>query len=138
MNISTGLIGIIECVSTKGYGKTRSAWSDDGNVDAIDSTVIRDALENSLDSYLRFLDKHESRLPYVILLTIIGARDHFVGKWVSRGINLDDNHPIDRHVVSLPEVVIENPRQGASSEINRLMDYLFNAGGVDQEPAIKE
>ncbi|HLP87337.1 MAG TPA: ATP-binding protein [Nostocaceae cyanobacterium] len=95
----------------------------------LDSNRIELELIKVLSSYLNFLKKIETEPPIFIFLTIMGVKEHYI--FVSRQYHLfkkfQDN--IDRDILWIPEVIIDNYEVEASKILKPCFDLMWNAGG---------
>jgi len=120
--------GIIEAVE----GKYLDPHRYDGRLE-IRGTAYEIKLIESLSIYLSALKELNVELPIFIFLTLIGIKGYlmFVGE---KRFNVQGNSGIDRDILLLPEVIIENYDTAPEEVLKPCFDAMWNACGFSKSP----
>jgi hypothetical protein len=120
--------GIIEAVE----GKYLDPHRYDGRL-LIYGTAYENKLIESLSIYLSALKELNIELPIFIFLTLVGIKGYlmFVGE---KRFNVQGNSGIDRDILLLPEVIIENYDTAPEDVLRPCFDALWNACGFSKSP----
>ena len=94
----------------------------------IPSILYEKELIDSLSNYLSTLETLNVEPPIFIFLTLLGVKGYRMGVDQSR-IFITEHHVIDRDILSLPEVVIENYEVLAEAILKPCFDSIWNACG---------
>ncbi|MDD5014561.1 MAG: ATP-binding protein [Atribacterota bacterium] len=115
--------GIIEAVEGKCL-----APCENGGKFLIHGTVYENELIKVLSGYLSTLKEINIELPIFVFLTFVGVRGYFM--FVSEGrVSSLENSGIDRDILLLPEVMIENYDTAPEEVLKPCFDALWNACG---------
>jgi hypothetical protein len=90
----------------------------------IGSSWIEKGVVGSVTTYLKSLAQLNVEPPFVFLLAALQARGAY--------LTVDDGKPIDRDVVCLPDVLIENVPCDVPQVLRPVFDALWNACGFQQ------
>ena len=120
--------GIIEAVE----GKYLDPHRYDGRL-LIYGTAYENKLIESLSIYLSALKELNIELPIFIFLTFVGVRGYFMFVGEKR-FNVQGNSGIDRDILLLPEVIIENYDTAPEEVLKPCFDALWNACGFPKSP----
>lgn len=114
--------GIFESVSTRIFSEAEGRGT-------IPSTVFRQELQQSVVAYLSVHRTLSINPPFALLVTIMGVQDFSLA--VSHGHNnwLERTHRIDRDILFLPEVLVEDYEQDVPIMLRPMLDALWNAAG---------
>lgn len=93
----------------------------------IPSIAYEQELIRSLTDYLSVLKTLNVELPIFIFLTLLGVKGYSMA--VSRRFPFAMSHTIDRDILSLPEVVIDNYDVSAEKVLKPCFDSIWNACG---------
>ena len=120
--------GIIEAVE----GRYLSPRYNDGKL-LISGIAYEIKLIESLSIYLSALKELNVELPIIIFLTFVGVKGYFMsvgqGMFKSRG-----EYEIDRDILLLPEVIIENYDTAPEEILKPCFDAMWNACGFSKSP----
>jgi hypothetical protein len=120
--------GIIEAVEGRYLGPREN----EGNL-SIRGTAYEIQLIKSLSIYLSALKEIHVELPIFIFLTLVGVKGYFMsvgqGMFKERG-----EYEIDRDILLLPEVIIENYNTAAGDVLKPCFDAMWNACGFLKSP----
>ncbi len=94
----------------------------------IPSILYERELIDSLSNYLSTLETLNVEPPIFLFLTLLGVKGYRMGVDQSR-IFITEHHVIDRDILSLPEVVIENYEVLAEAILKPCFDSIWNACG---------
>ena len=116
-------IGIIEAVE----GELLDPRHYDGKL-LIPSIIYERELIKSLPIYLSALETINVELPIFVFLTLVGVRGYLMS--ADRfGLGIDEDDTIDRDILLLPEVVIENYDIVPEDVLKPCFDAIWNACG---------
>lgn len=111
--------GIIEAVNSELlYSYSRSKY--------ISPKLIEKALIESIPDYIVVFKKFEIQPPIFLFLTLVDVKDYIIpeyGKW--KPVN-----PIDRDIVLIPEIIIEELDFEPSLLLKPAFDSIWNACGI--------
>ncbi len=120
--------GIIEAVEGRYLGPREN----EGNL-SIRGTAYEIQLIKSLSIYLSALKEIHVELPIFIFLTLVGVKGYFMsvgqGMFKERG-----EYEIDKDILLLPEVIIENYNTAAGDVLKPCFDAMWNACGFSKSP----
>ena len=120
--------GIIEAVE----GRYLNPRENEGNL-LIRGTAYENKLIKSLNMYLSALKELNVELPIFIFLTLVGVRGYFM--LIGQGIFENEReYGIDRDILLLPEVIIENYDTTPEEVLKPCFDALWNACGFPRSP----
>jgi hypothetical protein len=120
--------GIIEAVE----GKYLNPRYNNGNLE-IRGTAYETQLIKSLSIYFSALKELHVDLPIFIFLTLVGVKGYFMS--VGQGVFKDrGEHEIDRDILLLPEVIIENYDTALEYVLKPCFDAMWNACGFPKSP----
>jgi len=91
----------------------------------IPSVAYEEELISSLDTYLSLLETLEVEPPIFIFLTLLKVKGYLMA--LARG---EKSSPIDRDVLLLPEIVLEDYHVSAASVLRPCFDSIWNACGL--------
>ena len=94
----------------------------------IPSIAYERELIKSLSDYFSVLKTLNVELPVFIFLTLVGVRGYTMAVDQSK-FWIDEFHPIDRDILSLPEIAIENYDFIADDALKPCFDSIWNACG---------
>ena len=120
--------GIIEAVE----GKYLNPRYNNGNLE-IRGTAYEIQLIKSLSIYLSVLKELHVELPIFIFLTLVGVKGYFMSVG-QRMFKTRGEYEIDREILSLPEVIIENYDTAPEVILKPCFDALWNACGFPKSP----
>ena len=120
--------GIIEAVE----GKYLDPHQNDGHL-LIRGTAYENELIKSLSIYLSALKESNIEIPIFVFLTLVGIKGYlmFVGE---KRFNVQGNSGIDRDILLLPEVIIENYDTAPEDILKPCFDAMWNACGFPKSP----
>lgn len=75
------------------------------------------------------LKSMEVPTPVIVFLTLVKVKGYTMGVNKERWFSDGGGHPIDREILTLPELVIENPDDDAGRVMKLVFDSLWNACG---------
>jgi hypothetical protein len=93
----------------------------------IPSVVFEERLINSLSNYLSVLKTLTVEPPIFVFLTLLGVKGYCMGS--SKIDDLDELYAIDRDIILLPEITIENYQATAEEVLKPCFDSIWNACG---------
>lgn len=93
----------------------------------IPSDAYEQKLINSLSDYLCVLKTLTVEPSIFVFLTLIGVKGYRMGS--SRIDDLDELHAIDRDIILLPEITVENYEAAAEDILKPCFDSIWNACG---------
>ncbi|MCL4475048.1 MAG: ATP-binding protein [Nitrospirae bacterium] len=93
----------------------------------IPSLIYEKKLIDTLTAYMRLLPDLGIEPPIFVFLTLIGVNNYKMG--IRRELYFDVGHPIDRTIILLPEVIIDNFSISAKDALKPLFDLIWNACG---------
>ena len=99
----------------------------------IRGTAYENKLIESLFIYLSALEELNIELPIFIFLTLVGIRGYFMFVGEKR-FNVQGNSGIDRDILLLPEVIIENYDTAPEDILKPCFDAMWNACGFPKSP----
>lgn len=121
--------GIIEAVE----GRYLNPRENEGNLLSIRGTAYELKLIESSSIYLSSLKELNVELPIFIFLTLVGVKGYFMsfgqGMFKERG-----EYEIDRDILLLPEVIIENYDTAPEEFLKPCFDAMWNACGFPKSP----
>jgi len=121
--------GIIEAVE----GRYLDPRENEGNLLSIRGTAYELKLIESSSTYLSSLKELNVELPIFIFLTFVGVKGYFMsfgqGMFKERG-----EYEIDRDILLLPEVIIENYDTAPEDILKPCFDAMWNACGFPKSP----
>jgi len=120
--------GIIEAVE----GKYLDPHQNDEQL-IIYGAAYENKLIESLSIYLSVLKELNIELPIFIFLTLVGVRGYFMFVGEKR-FNVQGNSGIDRDILLLPEVIIENYHTAPEDILKPCFDAIWNACGFPKSP----
>ena len=113
--------GIIEAVNSK------LLWSNDGSKDFYPTKIER-ALIDTIPNYITTYKKLNIDPPIFLFLTLIDVKDYIIpSQW-------DQLYPIDREIVLIPEIIIEDFDFEPSSHLKPVFDSIWNSCGFHRSP----
>lgn len=112
--------GIIESVNG-------SLYQENNKQSYIPNVAFEQSLLRGLGNYLKLLKMLDVTLPVFCLLSLIDVKGFTLG--VSN-IDAEEIFPIDRDVLTLPEVVIENYSEMPEKILKPVFDLVWNACGL--------
>ena len=117
--------GIIESVDTKliGGDQTISGGS-------FDASVYR-----AIKNYLAFEKKAGIEAPYLIMLSLLKAQGCKLFLPFGRGAT---NKPIDRDILLVPEVMVDDSESSLDGIIRPILDSIWNATGYERSGSFDE
>lgn len=122
--------GIIETVNASTLSLNRPFTP--GGTPRIPSSTFEAELTKQVPQYLIALKALGVPPPFVLMLTLIGVKDYYMA--VSEKFMFTGNDaPIDRDVVIVPEIVIED-YECVASNLRPLLDSVWNAAGWPASP----
>lgn len=120
--------GIIEAVE----GRYLNPRENEGNL-LIRGAAYENELIKSLSMYLSALKELNIELPIFIFLTLVGVKGYFM--LIGQGIFENEReYGIDRDILLLPEVIIENYDTAPEEVLKPCFDALWNACGFPKSP----
>jgi hypothetical protein len=98
----------------------------------IPSTTFEQDLLAGVESYLRYYREMEMTAPAFLMLSLLGFRGYQMAA-VTRTLT---GHvpPIDRDLVNVPEIILEDYGTLAVKLIRPMLDMVWNAAGWDKSP----
>lgn len=97
----------------------------------IPSITFEKSLVESLKDYLSVLDTINVEPPVFMFLTLVGVKGYLMGLDTSK-YYIDEIYAIDRDILLLPEVVIENYDVQAQDVLKPCFDSVWNACGFSR------
>jgi len=95
---------------------------------------VEDELIESIQGYLDYQETIGVNTPLVIMLAFSGVKDYkFTARYTSTF-----GHPIDRDILILPEVVIENFTGDVETTMKPIFDAMWNAAGIAKSASYDE
>jgi hypothetical protein len=113
----SGIIEAVEGLLLEPHGEQR----------LIPSIAYERELLHSLTEYLSVLKALNVEPPIVLFLTLLGVKGYSMG--LSSRYEIDEIYKIDRDMLSLPEVIIENHDEAADRILKPCFDSVWNACG---------
>ena len=98
----------------------------------IPSIAYEKELISSLTDYLSLLKTLSVEPPIFVFLTLLGVRGYSMAVNTSR-IRISEVHTIDRDILLLPEVIIENYDVSAQKVLKPCFDSVWNACGFPRD-----
>jgi hypothetical protein len=99
----------------------------DGGQLLIPSVVYEEELIKELPRFLSVLSALKVELPIFLFLSLVGVRGYSMA---TGGHFYRERSSIDRDVVALPEVIVENYSEGAERILKPCFDFVWNACGL--------
>lgn len=96
----------------------------------IPSVAYEKELIISLNSYFSFLKALNIMLPIIIFLTMLQVKGYSMA--VSKTFMYTESHKIDRDILLLPEIILENYESEASQILKPIFDSVWNACGFQR------
>jgi hypothetical protein len=93
----------------------------------IPSVLYEQELIHSLSNYLSLLETLTVELPIFVFLTLLGVKGYWMG--TDRLLLGRERHVIDRDIILLPEIPIENYQIVAEDVLRPCFDSIWNACG---------
>ena len=93
----------------------------------ISSTIEASYLLDGLPTYLQTLKSLNVPTPLILLVSILGAKGAYL--FVDNGHSLRRQAPIDRDILLLPDVMLEDYETDLTRLVRPISDALWNAGG---------
>ncbi len=112
--------GIIEAVETSMLEPTEHGR-------LIPSLLYEQKLIHSLSNYLSVLETLTVEPPIFVFLALLGVKGYRMG--TNRFIHVYEDHVIDRDIILLPEITIENYQVIAEDVLKPCFDSIWNACG---------
>lgn len=112
--------GIIEAVNSE------LLWSDSGQK-YIPITAIESKLIEFIPNYLKVFKKFNIEPPIFLFVTLIDVKDYTIPRDGSWRFKI---YPIDRELVLIPEIIIENLKFEPSQLLKPVFDSIWNACGI--------
>lgn len=119
--------GRIEAVNTTLFRKDKES----GNLFLLTNYYEREIIDNTT-SYLQILDKLGIETPLVFLLSLIGAKGAFMEVNPLSPMCLCDQNSIDRDVLIVPDILIEEYECNMSQLLQPAFDAIWNACGFEK------
>lgn len=95
---------------------------------------VEDELIESIQGYLEYQETIGVNTPLVIMLAFSGVKEYrFTSRYSSTF-----GHPIDRDILILPEVVIENFKGEIDTIMKPIFDAMWNAAGIAKSTSYDE
>lgn len=116
--------GIIEAVDERILRRTQNKNP------PIPSVVFEDALLKSLLSYLDVQKRLGILPPLFVMLSLIGVSGYVMA--TNRTAFWDEGHPIDRNILVIPEIMIEDFNCDPFEVMKPVFDAVWNAAGWPQ------
>lgn len=116
-----------EVVGREEYNPGTSVFLIDGNLSYIDPSVYEKKIIKALKTYREFLIRQEISGPCIVFLSFLNVRGYKISKRTySDG---EGNQGIDREVLLLPDIYIEDINNFSASDIMKpAFDMIWNAG----------
>lgn len=92
----------------------------------------------SLEEYMKSLKGLEVNLPIFIFLTFVGVKGYKVVFSGMQAYNLSGYHEIDRAILLLPELIIDNYALDIDTIMKPVFDVLWNACGLPKSVSYDE
>ena len=102
-----------------------------GERPTIPSIAFEQELIKSLTDYLAVLKTLEVEPPIFIFLSLLGVKGYSMGIDTWR-YDIEEIHTIDRDILQLPEVIIENYDEAAEKMLKPCFDSIWNACGFSR------
>ncbi len=115
--------GIIEAVNSE------LLWSGDRSR-YINPTLIEKAIVESIPNYMEVCQKFNIDPPIFLFLTLVDVKDYVIPSRASWNLK----NPIDRDILLIPEVIIEDLNFEPSLLLKPIFDSIWNACGFHRSP----
>lgn len=94
----------------------------------IPSVAYEQELRQSLHTYLKIMQNLKVELPIILFLTLLNIKGYYmaVDEWRYPFV---EHHPIDRDILLLPEIVIEDYNDNPDKILKPCFDAVWNACG---------
>ena len=97
------------------------------SVSVINNVRFESRIMNSLKTYLNRLRQWSIEPPYLVMLTLIGVRNHII---TDRANSFDGLHPIDRDALMLPDILVDESQPRIDSLLRPMFDAIWQASGL--------
>ncbi|MEN6290884.1 MAG: hypothetical protein ABFD07_02565 [Methanobacterium sp.] len=114
--------GIIESVSTELLNNDRKE---------ISRGFHEIQIVKAIEDYLKIYEEMQVELPILIFITLIGVKDYTMYVPEGRRASSQDTFPIDRDILTLPEVIIEKNEENIGNILKSSFDSIWNACGYE-------
>jgi hypothetical protein len=104
----------------------------------IDPKIFEKEIMESFGTYLRLMKELEVDPPIIAYLTLLGVKGYCMGIGQSFFYDEEDIHRIDRDILFLPEVLIENYGESSDVVLRPIFDSVWNACGEERSLSYDE
>ena len=84
--------------------------------------------------YMELLTSFSLSLPVIVLVTLVGVRGSILSVQ-QRGVFREELTPVDRDILLLPDVVLQEVDEDLPTVLRPIFDALWNAGGFPRSPS---
>lgn len=119
--------GIIEAVNCSILGHTRHATQDGKTY--VPTLTFEDELIKSTNEYLALLHELGAQPPFVMFISILGAEGRHLGVSSNMGSWIHEYPPIDRHIIDLPEIIVDDYGMDAAKILRPSFNLFWNVCG---------
>ncbi|MFQ5853848.1 MAG: helix-turn-helix domain-containing protein, partial [Candidatus Binatia bacterium] len=117
----TGAIEAVDSCSTRPYNGKKF----------IAGNYFVKHVSSALNSYLEQEEELQLQPPLFVMLSLVGV----MGYKMYSGTFSDENHPVDRDTLFLPDIIVESYGTPATTLFRPAFDALWQAGGFERSPS---